>query len=109
MDVDQEEEQVQSLSEIEKKRVKSETMSEQESSNHAQDGQSLKQAYTLDYPLPGETEIPFLIKMFDTKGSDDRIALCDIIEVIGVLAENTSQFSKHSKVSPALNGREHEM
>lgn len=97
MDVDDDEQEQQeevTTGNHDEKRVKIDGTAEPTSDDSTTTAQtSVKQAYTLDYPLPGETEIPYLIKLFDSTKSTDKIALCDIIEVVGILAENTALFA----------------
>lgn len=68
------------------KRTRSEMQS---NASSLADGTSQK--YSLDFPLSNETELPCLLKICGQKS--DSLKLCDIIEIIGVLAENTSQFA----------------
>jgi hypothetical protein len=46
---------------------------------------------TLDFPIPTDTGLPFLVKMYNQL--EDSVKLCDIVEVVGILSDNAALFS----------------
>lgn len=76
---------------IDRKRTKPDSMNLTNSEAPAPPKTSNKHSYSLDHPLPNETEISCIVKVCDNKS--DSLKICEIIEVFGVLAENTSSFA----------------